>query len=47
MRICDNIEDVTEVRVRALCSVVAKNTAIDMARKKWTQHSYGGHIPGS
>ena len=33
MRICDDIEDVTEVRVRALCSVVAKNTAIDMARK--------------
>ena len=34
MRICDDIEDVTEVKVRALCPVVAENTAIDIARKK-------------
>ena len=33
MRITDDIEDVTEPRARALCTVVAKNTAIDMARK--------------
>ncbi len=33
MKVADSIEDVTELRARALCSVVARNTAIDMARK--------------
>lgn len=33
IRIIDEIEDVTEARSRALCCVIAKNTAIDMARK--------------
>ncbi len=33
MKLCDSIEDVTELRARALCLVVVRNTAIDMARK--------------
>lgn len=33
IRIIDDIGDVTELRTRALCCMVAKNTAIDMARK--------------
>lgn len=33
IRIIDDIADVTELRARALCCMVAKNTAIDMARK--------------
>ncbi len=33
MRIEDKIEDVTEPRVRALCGIIARNTAVDMARK--------------
>lgn len=33
IKIIDGIEDVTEPRVCALCGVIAKNTAIDMARK--------------
>ena len=33
MKIEDKIEDVTEGRVRALCAVIARNTAVDMARK--------------
>ena len=33
IRIIDQIEDVTEARSRALCCMIARNTAIDMARK--------------
>ena len=33
IRIIDEIEDPTELRARALCCIIAKNTAIDMARK--------------
>ena len=29
----DEIEDVTELKARALCCIIAKNTAIDMVRK--------------
>ena len=33
IRIIDEIEDVTAVQARALCCIIAKNTAIDMGRK--------------
>ncbi len=33
MKVADEIEDVEGLRARALCVIVAKNTAIDMARK--------------
>ncbi len=33
IRMIDEIEDVTELKARALCCIIAKNTAIDMVRK--------------
>ena len=33
IRIIDEIDDVTEPKTRALCNIIAKNTAIDFARK--------------
>ncbi len=33
IRLADEIEDVTELRAKALCCIIAKNTAIDMMRK--------------
>ena len=33
IRMIDDIEDVTELRAKALCCIIAKNTAIDMMRK--------------
>lgn len=33
IKIIDDIEDVTEMQAKALCCIIAKNTAIDMARK--------------
>lgn len=33
IKIIDDIEDVTEIKARALCCIIAKNTAIDLMRK--------------
>lgn len=33
IRVIDDIEDITELRAKAFCCIIAKNTAIDMGRK--------------
>lgn len=34
IRIVDEIRDVEELRTKALCCIIARNTAVDMARKR-------------
>ena len=33
IRVIDQVEDVTELRAKALCCIIAKNAAIDLARR--------------
>ena len=37
IRVIDQVEDVTELRAKALCCIIAKNAAIDLARPRSTR----------